>query len=100
WVPLGRFRVESVQAAVAKNAISVNGSDRAATVKDARFTAITQSNTSNSVVAEITRLLQEALPGLVVTNRTTATNSTPSVYWERDRWEAIEQLGQAIGADV
>lgn len=100
WAPLGRFRIESVQAAVAQDAIAVTGSDRAAYVKDARFTAITQSNTSNTVVAEITRLLTEALPGLTVTNLTTATNSTPSVYWERDRWEAIEQLGQAIGADV
>jgi hypothetical protein len=99
-VPLGRFRVESVQAAVAQDAINVTGSDRAATVKDARFTAITRSNTANSVVAEITRLIRDALPGLPVTNLTTATNSTPSVFWERERWDAIEQLGQAIGADV
>lgn len=100
WVPLGRFRIESVTATVAQNAIEVTGSDRAATVKDARFTAITQSVTSNTVVQEITRLIRDALPGLVVTDLTGATAGTPSVYWERERWDAIEQLGQAIGADV
>ncbi|MGZ0147134.1 DUF5047 domain-containing protein [Kribbella sp. WER1] len=100
WVPLGRFRIEDVQATIAQNGISVTGSDRAATVKDLRFTAITQANTSNTVVQEITRLIQEALPGVGVTDYTGATAATPSVYWERERWEAIEQLGQAIGADV
>jgi hypothetical protein len=100
WVPLGRFRIESVQASAAQDAISVTGSDRASIVKDARFTAITQAQTSNTVVQEITRLITEALPGVPVTNRTTATNSTPAVYWERERWDAIEQLGEAIGADV
>lgn len=100
WVPLGRFRIENVKAAVAQNAIEVTGSDRAATVKDYRFTAITQSNTSNTVVQEITRLIRDALPALPVTDRTGSTAGTPSVYWERERWDAIEQLGQAIGADV
>lgn len=100
WVPLGRFRIETVQAAVAQNAIEVTGADRAATVKDARFTTITQANTTNTVVQEIRRLIQEALPGVPVTDLTGATAVTPAVFWERERWDAIEQLGQAIGADV
>lgn len=99
YVPLGRFRVENVSTAVSGDAIQVTGADRTAYVKDARFTATTQSVTANTVAAEITRLITGAL-SVTVTDRSGSSAYTPQLYWDQDRWAAIEDLARSIGCVV
>lgn len=101
WCPLGRFRIDSADGSASDtDPISVTGSDRAAVVQDARFTAITKSNTSLTIPAQIAALIADVLPAVVVTDLTGSTATTPNVYWEEDRWQAIEDLAQSIGASV
>lgn len=99
YAPLGRFRIEQVQTSVEGDAIQVTGSDRTAYVQDAKFTNTQQSVTSNTIPAEITRLITDAIT-VAVNNRSGSTDATPNVYWEQDRWDAIEQLAKSIGCVV
>lgn len=99
WVPLGWFRVESCSH-TSGDQLQVTGADRSASVQDAKFTGTTASVTSNTIPAEITRLIQGGRSGTTVTDRTGNTSPTPSVFWEQDRWQAIQELAQSIGADV
>lgn len=101
WCPLGRFRVQDVKASTS-GGVSVTGADRGVAIQDARFTGIMAAQTSNNVAQEVTRLITGALPGTTVTDRTggLGTRAVPAVYWERDRWEAINELAKAAGAEV
>lgn len=99
YAPLGRFRIENVTTAVGGEAIQVTGSDRTAYVQDAKFTTTAESNTSNTIPAEITRLITEAL-AVAVSNLSSSTAPTSKVYWEQDRWAAIDDLAKSIGCVV
>jgi hypothetical protein len=99
YAPLGRFRIEQVQTAISGEAIQLTGSDRTAYVQDARFTTTQQSVTSNTIPAEIARLITAVLT-VAVNNQSGRTDATPLVYWEQGRWEAIEQLAKSIGCVV
>jgi hypothetical protein len=100
WCPLGRFRIESARASASGSGVEVNGADRGAYVQDARFTSIKKSNRSNTIPAEIARLIGEVLPDVAVSDFTGSTASTPKRFWEEDRWGAIDELAKAIGAEV
>lgn len=98
WVPLGWFRVEQV-AISSSDTLALSASDRAAYIKDARFSVLA-SVTSNTIPTEIARLITTARPGTVVDDLTGSTAATPNVFWEQERWPAINDLADAIGADV
>jgi hypothetical protein len=99
WCPLGRFRVQEVSTSAGGAEVSVTGADRSSALQDARFTAVQAAQTSNTIPAEITRLVQAVLPGVAVTDRSSSTASTPAVFWEQDRIAAIDELAKAIGSE-
>lgn len=100
WCPLGVFRIQEVQTSASGQAVSITGADRGAAIQDARFTSVMAAVTSNTIPQEIARLITSVLPTVTVTNRTTSTAATPAVFWEEDRWAAIEELAKSIGAEV
>lgn len=100
WVPLGWFAIQSVSASLSADLVKVQAVDRAKKVSDARFLTPASSVTTNTVPAEIQRLVTEAIPGVAFINQTTATSSVPQLVWEQDRWAAIADLATSIGAEV
>lgn len=100
WVPLGRFRVESARADVQASGVEVTAADRSALVAGARFLAPTPSVTTNTVPAEIARLIRGAAPDAAVTDETGYTGGVAALTWERERWDAVESLATGIGAEV
>lgn len=100
WAPLGTFRIQEAQTSASGKAVNITGADRGAALQDARFTSVMASVTANTIPAEIARLITAVLPGVTVTNLTGSTAATPAVYWEQDRWAAIDELAKAIGASV
>lgn len=100
WVSLGWFGIQQVSASLRAEAVKVQAVDRAKRVADARFLTPTSSVTSNTVPAEIQRLVAQAIPAVVFVNQTNATSTVPALVWEQDRWAAIADLATSIGAEV
>lgn len=97
WVPLGWFRVQESSGAQGASSVSVTAADRSSAVQDARFTAVRASNTALTIPAQIAALITEVLPTVTVTNLSGSTSATPAVFWEEDRWQAIDELAKSIG---
>lgn len=105
WFPVIRgminevTRVRPVTASGA--AFTVSLVDLSAKIAQARFERPTQTIAGAKVVAEITRLITEALPTATVTDLTGATMIAATMTMERERWsDGIEKLADAIGAEV
>lgn len=102
WCPLGVFRIDRVSSPVEPGLITVNGADLSQAVVDSRFLAPTTSVTTNTVPTEIARLIRGSSLGgsQAVRDLTGSGASTPAVTWDRDRWQAIQELALTIGAEV
>lgn len=100
WVPLGYFRVQSVNVPLRSDVVKVSGVDRSRQIADARFLAPQSSVTANNVPTEIARLITAARPGTVVNNLSGSTAPTPVLLWDTDRWPAITDLAASIGCEV
>ncbi|WP_157892057.1 MULTISPECIES: DUF5047 domain-containing protein [Frankia] len=106
WCPLGLFHLEEADAVVeSSSGVSLTQtSDRGGFVTDYRFTATTQSLPGATVASEIARLMGLALPpGAINTSpiiRADAVTVAAQMTWtDADRWAAIGQLEDAIGAE-
>jgi hypothetical protein len=99
-VPVGRLRIDEAAPSTGSAQITLQCSDRTKYMQEAQFLTPQQSITSNTIVAEITRLLHDVLPGLTVTNLTTDTTKVSLLSWAQDRWGAIADLATSIGAEV
>jgi hypothetical protein len=99
-VPLGVFRIDSVDGDPDVGPVTITGSGLEASIIDDVFiTPVTLA--SGSAVAGITQLIQGTLPSAVVINRATdATVGTMSWDREASRWDACRTLATAIGAEV
>ncbi len=100
--PLGRFRVGEVSDSLAvPGTVTVTGADRASRVIADRFLAPRAGDTTKTIPAMITTLIQESIPGATVTNLSgSSTMVAAGVVWERERWDAIEDLANSIGCVV
>ena len=105
WIPLIRGVI--TDAARTRPSDGTNGAftvtlaDRSAKVAQARLDAPAQTVAGATVVAEITRLITEALPGQTVTDLTGSTMIAAQLEIERERWaDGIEKLADAIAAEV
>jgi Domain of unknown function (DUF5047) len=102
-VPLGVFTVETMTATDG-GPVTVTGPDRAKTVTDARFLTPHPSDTGHTVAEEIEDLVLSALPAGVTAAFTNTGDlggdATPSVVWDRERWDAVQELATGVGAEV
>jgi len=104
WVPCGRLSLDETQR---KRPLSGSADiecklvDRSARVADDRLDAPAQTVAGATTVAEITRLIQATLTASVtVTDFTGSTQVAPTMEIARERWQAVEKLADAIGAEV
>lgn len=100
--PLGRFRVGAVaDDLTVPGAVSVTGPDKTAAVIDDRFLAPRAGDTTKTIPGQIAALIQESIPGVTVTDLSGVTTLVrDGVVWERERWDAIEELASSIGCVV
>ncbi|WP_239404553.1 DUF5047 domain-containing protein [Frankia sp. Cj3] len=106
WCPVGLFHAEEVAASVsgATEVSLQQTSDRGGYVTDYRFITAEQSTPDAAAAAEIARLMSAAIPpgainsavNMLTSNVTVAASMT---WTDADRWGAISQLEDIIGAE-
>lgn len=100
-VPLGLFRVDSVEGDPALGPVTISGSGLEAVVTDDKLIAPYTTRGGTAAVTAITGLIQGSIPGATVTNRATdATIGTMTWDAQGDRWAAVQECATAIGAEV
>ncbi|MFE9886883.1 DUF5047 domain-containing protein [Streptomyces scopuliridis] len=100
-VPLGEFRIDSVEGDPDFGPVTINGSGLEAIVADDRFTAAYSTRGGTAAVTAITGLIQATLPAAVIVNRASdATLGTTTWDAQGDRWAAVQACATAIGAEV
>jgi hypothetical protein len=101
WVPLFTGPVQSIKASYpAVDAVAVELADRSKKVADDRMDVPTQTQAGRTCVQEITRLIQESLPGAEVIDLTGDTTTAPVLDIDKERWaDGVEKLADAIAAE-
>lgn len=101
-VPLGVFSVDQQSISVGPDGgISIRSApDRWAYVQRAQFEQPTASVSTNTIPAEIARLVTGAVSGITVTTTATRTDLVGPIVWEQDRAAAAADLATSIGAEV
>jgi len=98
-VPLGVFRLDSIEGDPDEGPVTLTGQDLSACVADDKFTAPYKA--SGTAVGAIAALIQRSLPDAVVVNRATdAAIGARTFDIEADPWEGVQEVAAAIGAEV
>jgi hypothetical protein len=99
-VPIGVFRVNS-SSQTDEGAFSITGASLEIAVIEDRFLQPYQPAYGRLATQEIAGLIQQSTNGATVINRTTSDYKVRKTSpWERERWDAIQDLAEAIVADV
>ena len=100
-VPLGVFRIDTLNVQEPSGAISVQGSDRSVMVQDDRFIA-PEKAISTTVKGEIERLVAESAGTVDVVDNMPGVDRTmwAEAVWEKERWDAVESLADSLNASV
>jgi hypothetical protein len=100
-VPLGLFRIDSIEGDPTLGPVTFNGSGLEAVVADDKFLAPYSTRGATAAVTAITGLIQDSIPGAVIVNRASdATLGTMTWDAQGDRWAAVQECATAIGAEV
>lgn len=100
-VPLGLFRIDSIEGDPALGPVTINGSGLEAAIADDKFITPYTTRGATAAVTAITGLIQDSMPGAVVVNRASdATLGTMTWDVQGDRWAAVQECATAIGAEV
>ncbi|MFJ6239596.1 DUF5047 domain-containing protein [Streptomyces griseus] len=100
-VPLGEFRVDSVEGDPDYGPVTINGSGLEAIVAADAFLSPHTTRGGTSAVSAITNLIRAAIPDAVIVNSAAdATLGTTTWNAQGDRWAAIKACATAIGAEV
>jgi hypothetical protein len=101
-VPLGIFSLDAQSMSVGPTGgIQISSApDRWAKVQRAQFENPAISTASNQIKNEITRIINNAVPGLTIINTATSTSIVGPLVWDQDRAAAAIDLATSIGADV
>lgn len=101
-VPLGIFSLDSLAMSVGPSGgIDIRSApDRWARVQRAAFEMPTNSIATNTIKAEMSRLVTGAVSGITVTTTSTSTDLVGPLVWDQDRSAAITDLATSIGAEI
>jgi hypothetical protein len=98
-VPLGVFRLDSVDGDVSEGPVTLSGKDLSAVVGDDRFTE--PYTASGTVVGAITALIQRSIPTADVISIIVDTPIGSRAFdVEADPWEGCREIAAAAGAEV
>lgn len=82
----------------ADGSITFRADDLAADVVACRFEQPVNSRTGTSTVAEIQRVILQALPQAVFGTNDVTDTDVPKLTWDEDRGQALDDLSEAMGA--
>ncbi|WHT21026.1 DUF5047 domain-containing protein [Crossiella sp. CA-258035] len=100
WIPVFTGRVQTAKRSN-DGAVELTAADLSRLVAEDRLDSPGQTVTSATKVAEITRLIQETIPGQVVIDQTGSTAACPQIQIERERWsDGVEKIADSLGAEV
>jgi hypothetical protein len=101
WIPVFYGPVQKAGRPLSTGAVKVTAWSREAKVAENRMDAPAQTVSGATVVAEITRLIQESIPAVTVTDQTGSTAVAAQITIDRERWrDGVEKLADSIGAEV
>lgn len=105
WVPVIRGVISSAErtrpVSSGQGAVTLTLADRSQRVADDRLDTPGQTRAGATTVAEITRLIQETLPGVSVVDSTGSTQVAAPLDIARDRWaDGVEKLADSLSAEV
>lgn len=97
-VPLGVFRLDSVEGDVSDGPVTLQGKDLSAIVADDKFTA--PYRVTGTVASAITELIQRSIPGADVISQVPSTVIGSRVFdVEADPWAGVQEIAAAAGAE-
>jgi hypothetical protein len=99
-IPLGVFRVDEAGRSGWNEGVTVQASDRSNAVAEARFLKPWNTPANSTVTAEVERIVRDVFPNVEFYSLIDDDAPTTAGTWERDRWEAIDRLSTAIGAEL
>lgn len=98
-VPLGVFRLDSVDGDVDAGPVTLQGKDRSAIVADDKFTETYRA--SGTVVGAVTALIQRSIPTAdVISTIVDAPIGSRAFDVEADPWAGAQEIAAAAGAEV
>ena len=100
--PVGVFQIVSVDGDRDVGPLSVTGRSLEGLVADDPFLVPQPSTGMGPCASTIAALITQTLPDAVVVNEATSNPAVATRVWDVDdnRWDAIEELAQAMGAEV
>lgn len=101
WIPVSTGPVQRARRKLGAGTVVIEASGRELRVIEDRLDAPAQTVSGATVIAEITRLIQESIPGVTVTNTTGSAAIAAQIMVDSERWrDGIEHLANSIGAEV
>ena len=100
-IPLGVFRIDTLEVSEPGGRITVQGSDRSVIVADDRFLAPEKAQGA-TVKAEMERLVTSSVAGgvTVVDNGPSDRAMWADAVWERERWDSVLKLADSLHAET
>jgi hypothetical protein len=97
-VPLGVFRLDSVDGDVNVGPVTLQGKDLAAVIADDKFT--TPYRATGTVISAVTALIQRSIPSATVISQITdAPIGSRAFDVEADPWVGVQEIAAAAGAE-
>lgn len=101
WIPVFTGPVQRARRKLASGSVPIDAAGRELKVAEDRMDAPSQTVLGALTVVEITRLIQESIPGVTVTNLTGSSTVAAQITVDRERWrDGVEKLADSIGAEV
>ncbi|MFF8412797.1 DUF5047 domain-containing protein [Streptomyces omiyaensis] len=99
-VPLGLFRVDEISGDVDRGPVTIQGKSLEVLIADDKFTAPWRA--TGTAVAAITALIQRTIPGAAIDSSNAVDAAIGPRTWDiaADPWQAVEEIGSAIGCEV
>lgn len=100
--PIGRFLVDKVtDDLAAPGAVTITAPDVTQRVIDDKFLTPRAGTVGQTIAGQIASLITETIPSATVTDNSGSAATVPAgIVWERERWDAVEELATAIGCTV
>lgn len=99
-VPVGIFGLQTVGRSGWTSDLVLNGVDRSGGLAEARFLQPWNTYAGTPVLEEIAAMILSVYPDVEVYDLTGSEAVCRASTWDRERWDAIDNLAKGIGAEV
>lgn len=103
WVPLGVFRIDSVEQSEApKGALTITGSDRMAGIIDARLITPMVFESNTTVMRAVSLLVREVYPQAVIhfDDQSASSMLGRQLVIEESRYDALRDIADSLGKNL